>query len=195
MSDRGYAGTSISKIVAESGLPASSTYWHFGSKEKLLAAVIDQAATEFFRSIPQLDEFDGSPRERFRARLKQRTKTTSFLRLLFIIALERGDAKGEIMATIRRVRNEVKDSYRRDFAEIYGTPGDPEALQFVDDVAAFSLAALDGLFLAGQIEPGKVDRGRTLTMIADAFLALSDAFVASRNGRPVPATAKLRVRR
>jgi len=36
--EQGYQGTSIAKVSARSGLPASSVYWHFADKADLLAA-------------------------------------------------------------------------------------------------------------------------------------------------------------
>src|SRR6266496_2327682 len=43
VAERGYTAASISLISKASGLPASSIYWHFGSKEGLLAAVVERA--------------------------------------------------------------------------------------------------------------------------------------------------------
>jgi len=37
MSETGYDGTSVAKIAQKSGLPASSIYWHFGSKAVLFS--------------------------------------------------------------------------------------------------------------------------------------------------------------
>lgn len=44
MATRGYDGTSISALAKSSGLPASSIYWHFGSKEGVLKAVMERGA-------------------------------------------------------------------------------------------------------------------------------------------------------
>src|SRR5687767_10421400 len=52
MATRGYAATSISDIRSACGLPASSIYWHFGSKEGVLAAVMERGADRFFAAIP-----------------------------------------------------------------------------------------------------------------------------------------------
>ena len=46
-SARGFAGTSISAIRAASGVLPSSIYWEFGSKEGLLAAVLEDAAEQW----------------------------------------------------------------------------------------------------------------------------------------------------
>lgn len=52
MATRGYAATAISDIRKACGLPASSIYWHFGSKEGVLAAVMARGAERFFSSHP-----------------------------------------------------------------------------------------------------------------------------------------------
>src|SRR5271165_791242 len=51
MARQGYDGASISAICSECGLPASSIYWHFGSKEGVLAAVMERGATRYFATI------------------------------------------------------------------------------------------------------------------------------------------------
>ncbi|GAA5023139.1 TetR/AcrR family transcriptional regulator [Streptomyces siamensis] len=40
MSQHGYAATSISMISTACGLPTSSIYWHFGSKEGIYVAML-----------------------------------------------------------------------------------------------------------------------------------------------------------
>lgn len=53
MSTQGYAATAITHIRRETGLPASSIYWHFGSKEGVLAAVMERGAQRYFAQIPR----------------------------------------------------------------------------------------------------------------------------------------------
>jgi AcrR family transcriptional regulator len=51
MAERGFAGTSISEVSKRSGLPASSIYWHFTSKEGLLGAVVEEGAQGWFDEL------------------------------------------------------------------------------------------------------------------------------------------------
>ena len=193
MSERGYAGTSISMITRLSGLPASSTYWHFGSKEQLLSEVLENAASQFLHRLPRLEDVEGSPRERLHQIVRIAFAGTDsegpdFLRLLFMIALERGEGRGEVLETIRRVRRQVLRAWHHLFEEIYGEIGDEETERLVERLAAFGLAASDGSFLASQIEPDH--DGEVLgEMTATAFLAMADAHFASRQR---PAAAALR---
>jgi AcrR family transcriptional regulator len=187
MSERGYAGTSISMVTKLSGLPASSTYWHFGSKEKLLSEVLEYAASSFMHSLPRLEDVQGTPRERLHtivreAFVRTRGDDPDFLRLLFMIALERGEGRGEVMETIRRVRGQVARGWKRAFTEIYGEPADAEVEALIGRLAAFALAASDGSFLASQIEDSH-DTEAIGDMTATAFLALADEFFAGRKGK------------
>ncbi|QGN48702.1 TetR/AcrR family transcriptional regulator [Micromonospora sp. WMMD558] len=52
MAQLGYAGTSISKISAASGSPASSIYWHFGNKDGIYLAVLRRARQHLVNSLP-----------------------------------------------------------------------------------------------------------------------------------------------
>jgi AcrR family transcriptional regulator len=67
MAEAGYSGTSISMICRRSGLPPSSTYWHFGSKEGLLSAVVEDGARRWLEGLPRWGTIEGSPEERLRA--------------------------------------------------------------------------------------------------------------------------------
>src|ERR1051325_8485819 len=49
--ERGYQGTSISRVSERSGLPASSIYWHFKNKDELIAAVIDRSFSRWAEAL------------------------------------------------------------------------------------------------------------------------------------------------
>ena len=53
--DRGYDGTSFKLVSELSGLPASSIYWHFKSKDDLLAAVIDRSFKAWSAALDQAE--------------------------------------------------------------------------------------------------------------------------------------------
>ena len=61
MAEQGFAGTSISMVCRRSGLPPSSTYWHFGSKEGLVRAVLAKARAEELRLLDQVGEPPSRP--------------------------------------------------------------------------------------------------------------------------------------
>ncbi|WP_406263039.1 TetR/AcrR family transcriptional regulator [Streptomyces sp. NBC_00191] len=55
MSLHGYAATSISMISAACNLPASSIYWHFGSKDGIYVAVLTRARITLLAELPPVE--------------------------------------------------------------------------------------------------------------------------------------------
>jgi AcrR family transcriptional regulator len=185
MSERGYAGTSISMITKLSGLPASSTYWHFGSKEQLLSAVIESAATSWLRSLKRWSDMEGTPRERLAEMMRVGATDWSggrpaFLRLIFMIALESNRGHADVLETVRRVRTQVKRTFLRAFREEYGAPDDEATERFGARLAALCLAIADGVFLAGELDEG-VASAELYQMLATAFFAIADDYRAQRS--------------
>jgi AcrR family transcriptional regulator len=180
MTEHGYAATSISMITKMSGLPASSTYWHFGSKEQLLGAVIESAAGTWLHGLKRWKDISGSPRERLSEMMRIGATDWSagrpaFLRLIFLIALETGSANQEVLETLRRVRKQVKRTFRRAFIDEYGEPDGPETEEFVERLASFCLAIADGVFIGGEIDR-KQDPDALYQYLAVAFFAIADDY-------------------
>ena len=87
MATRGYAATSISDIRKACGLPPSSIYWHFGSKEGVLAAVMERGADRFFAAIPTSEGAE----EQLAVLSRLQSQHPDFLRLFYMLSLERSD--------------------------------------------------------------------------------------------------------
>ncbi|MFE3060734.1 TetR/AcrR family transcriptional regulator [Nocardia sp. NPDC059239] len=64
MSVNGYAGTAVSAVCNEAGVAPTSLYWHFGSKEGLLAAVMERGATRWFDALPRWADTAGDAERR-----------------------------------------------------------------------------------------------------------------------------------
>jgi len=178
MSERGYAGTTMSMITKRSGLPPSSTYWHFGSKGELLAAVVEYCAGRWLASLPRWEDLDGQPEERLRALLASGQKGVSepFMRLILMLALE-APQDAEWMGTIRRVRRSAAGGFRKAYNEIIGAPDSAQEQVRRDELARFALATLDGIILAAQVDEG-VDVPRMFALLDQAFLCLSRSIAA-----------------
>ncbi|MEW2625895.1 helix-turn-helix domain-containing protein [Streptomyces sp. NPDC048106] len=156
MSLRGFDGTSIADIARESGLPNSSIYWHFASKQGILAAVMERGATRFFASAspPEVAAEDTPERYLHRALGEAGVALAEhpeFLRL-FVLLLLSGSAPEttEIVERVRiRARGRLHELIWRAFAVV-----DPQRAQEVADATVdFALAGFDGAFLALQANP------------------------------------------
>ena len=80
---QGYAATSIAQISQRSGSNPASIYWAFGSKEGLLAAVMERAADAFFAQLEPPREGDPTVLEAAR---RVRTKAADGLSAAFAVA-------------------------------------------------------------------------------------------------------------
>lgn len=65
-SEEGLEGLTIGRLSSGLGLSKSGLFGHFGSKEELQLAAVDEASTIFVREViePALEEPDGAPRLR-----------------------------------------------------------------------------------------------------------------------------------
>jgi AcrR family transcriptional regulator len=153
MGTRGYAATSISDIRKACGLPASSIYWHFGSKEGVLAAAMERGADRYFAAIPAQADID----QQLAAVIAQQEQHPEFLRLFLLLALERAGDRA-VDEVVRRVRDRAIARFCDAIATLL--PDDIPAVKaqrVVAELAAIATALSDGIFLAGHLEPDATD--------------------------------------
>jgi AcrR family transcriptional regulator len=61
--EQGFEAATLAEVVAEAGIPMSSVYHYFGSKDGVLLAVMERGARRFFADLPRADRRLGRPRE------------------------------------------------------------------------------------------------------------------------------------
>lgn len=167
MATRGYAATSISDIRKACGLPPSSIYWHFGSKEGVLAAVMERGADRFFAAIPTSEDADGQ----LAVLSRLQAQHPDFLRLFYMLSLERGNDP-TVAAVIRRVRDTAIGRFRDAIAQLL--PADAprsKADHVVAELTAVAVALSDGVFFADHLEPD-TDVERMYLRLSQAIAAL-----------------------
>ena len=149
MGTRGYAATSISDIRKACGLPASSIYWHFGSKDGVLAAVMERGAQRYFASIPA----EAAVERQLDAVVSQQSRHPDFLRLFLLLSLERSDDPA-VAEVVRRVRDTAITRFRDAIAQLLPADvGEQTAQRVLAELAAMAVALSDGIFLAVHLEP------------------------------------------
>jgi AcrR family transcriptional regulator len=176
MAAHGYEAATVSRLVDESGIPLSSVYHYFGSKDGVLLAVMERGAERFFASLPAVDRRSGRPADHLR--LVVRTVTAAlaehpdFLRLLVVLAAQppKGDER-EIHAVINRIRRVALDGLAGQIAIAFGAEPSDEV---VVRLARFTLAAFDGAFVAWQAEPSITLDG-VLEHLPSALIAMRRA--------------------
>ncbi len=183
--ERGYDGTSVALVSERSGLPASSIYWHFASKDRLIAAVIERS---FHRWLERMHAWvppreDASREELFEAGIRRTaaalTDAPAFLRLGLMLALERRPHE----ATARRMFLQVRERAYKGMVASYEAffAGALDAAD-VRTLATLTMAAADGLFIAYEVDPAGVDLDDAFQVLAEALLAAAKA-LGSRSDR------------
>jgi len=168
MATRGYAATSISDIRKACGLPPSSIYWHFGSKEGVLAAVMERGADRFFAAIPTA----GDPDTQLAALSTLQSQHPDFLRLFYMLSLERNNDPA-VAAVIRRVRDTAIRRFRDSITQLLPADAPPaKAKRVISELTAVAVALSDGLFFAEHLEPDGTDVELMYRRLSQALTAL-----------------------
>lgn len=174
ISAQGFAATSISQIVRSCGLPASSIYWHFSSKEELLGSVVERGAREWLGSRPTWARYDGD----FEAFVEEIGKGVderpAFLRLWMLLALEGHQAASPpAQRTVRLVWHNVREGLERVLLDHYRLDARPGGPQRAARLARFMLACIDGAFVDGHIDPEGTDTAAVFADMVDALDSLA----------------------
>jgi AcrR family transcriptional regulator len=173
MADKGYGAATVSALVAEAGVPASSVYHYFDSKEGVLLAVMERGAERFFDALPTLDRRQGSQAEHLGA-LVETVSTTlernpDFLRILVVMATQPVNAdEGQVHRVVNRVRELALERLRDQMRLVFDLDPDGEE---ADRLARFALAVFDGAFVANQSNP-KVSLEDLLRHLPAALIAV-----------------------
>ena len=174
MATEGFEAATIARVVEEAGVPLSSVYHYYGSKDGLLLAVMQRGVEQFFADVPDYDQRSGTAVEHLRlvilGAIDALERHPNFLRLVIAFAVQPPQAgDGEISDVVSHVRELALKRLRRQIAIACD---DNARSRVVDRVARLALAAIDGAFVAAS-----ADRSITLAQILEP---LPDALVAAR---------------
>jgi AcrR family transcriptional regulator len=173
MAANGYGAATVAALVDESGVPASSIYHYFGSKEGVLLAVMERGAERFFEALPIPDRRLGSRAEHLAAVVEAVAgaleRSPNFLRILVVMAAQPiGAGEGEVHRVVNRVREMALERLRDQMRVVFAL--DPASAQ-ADQLARFALAAFDGAFVAAQANPA-LSLGHLLEPLPAALIAV-----------------------
>lgn len=168
-SQRGYAGVGVDELAARSGIAKTAIYHYFGSKDGLLAAVLERTAAAWIDGIRQSSSEATYPFERLdRALAGMRTmleEKSWVLKLVQILALEVADQKPEIRATLQSLFRRATDAIVEGMHEAMGAPV-PNA----ERIGKVVLALLDGIAMGQHVDPENIS-------LDDAFAELRRVWV------------------
>lgn len=152
MAEHGYEAATVAALVEEAGVPPSSIYHYFGSKEGVLLAVMERGAERFFEALPVPERRLGSQVAHLRALVEavctSLERNPDFLRILVVIATQPVSAEGdEVHRVVDRVREMALSRLREQMEIVFGVDAGGGA---PDQLARFALVAFDGAFVASQ---------------------------------------------
>lgn len=171
----GYDGTTVAKVVERTGLPASSIYWHFGNKEKLLAATLEHSYRQWRPTAPTWvrREEPADLRERIEQRFQRAAlslvETPQFWQLGLLLTLQKRVKEPEARARYLEVRRDTEDTMAAWWTEVLlpGAFADEEArLAAAQRVARTHMVLMDGLFVQVRSSSAKDVRRLTSLMAA-----------------------------
>jgi AcrR family transcriptional regulator len=178
--ERGYDGTSVALVTKRSGLPASSVYWHFGSKDELLAEVIEHSYREWLPTVPRWAPPEpGADRgEHLRKALWEAGKSFAehpqFMQLGLMLMLERRAVEPAARARFLQIREEMLAV----MSEWWAAALPPHLLERRPELprllAQLNMAASDGLYAMTTGAPDSMDLMALQELLSHALDAVAD---------------------
>lgn len=172
----GYQGTSISKVVERSGLPASSVYWHFADKDALFAAMIHHSFEQWAANLPKWTPptKDVSRRDELAARIRSAIASIAgnpeFWRLGLILSLQRQPGELQARELFKKIRRRVVANMADFWRQVLPTSYRRRAPDLPELLARVTMATADGLFVSAQIDSDH-DYNRFADLLADMLEA------------------------
>jgi AcrR family transcriptional regulator len=154
MAEHGYEAATVAALKDEAGIPMSSIYHYFGSKDGVLLAVMERGSKRLFAELPVLTTTaPRRPVEHLRATVEAFAgafdRNADLLRLLVAMAAQ-PPRTGEVLAVMNGIRKQARRRLRDEIRIAFGPHTDDAT---ADRLAHFAHAAIDGAFVSQQIEP------------------------------------------
>jgi len=171
IAEKGYDGMAISDLCAQTGLPPSSIYYHFGNKLGILAALLERTFEELHALFPNPSSFDDlAPLERleawFTAACRSFDERPDYLRLLLVISVSPHKDSPAVREAVRRIRDYAHTSWVGALTPIFAPNGGEDGEALVEQLAVLGRALTDGLSATKSLD------GLTYSSQVAPFIAL-----------------------
>jgi AcrR family transcriptional regulator len=153
MAEHGYEAATVAALKEEAGIPMSSIYHYFGSKDGVLRAVMERGSERLLADLTAPTTRPRRTVERLRATVETFAeafdRNSDFLRLLVAMAAQ-PPRTSEVLTVMNWIREKARVLLRDEIRLAFG-PDTDEVI--ADRLAHFAHAAIDGAFVSQQIEP------------------------------------------
>jgi AcrR family transcriptional regulator len=151
--DRGYDGTTVALVQEATGLPASSIYWHFGSKDQLLAATLEHSYRSWRATAPtwvsasEPEELTDRIERRFQRAAQALTTSPHFWSLGLLLTLQQRVKEPAARKLYAEVRQDTETAIRDWWATVLSPAACEADPELTTRLARFHMMLMDGLFL------------------------------------------------
>lgn len=159
MAERGYAGTSVGDVCREAGVAKTALYWHFESKEGLMAAVVESVGNSWIEEIRKSVYLEGDPLQRldrliadWRRILKDQPQ---LLRLQLLALLEANAATERNREVLHNIWKRAEEAIVQGLEDTVPVPT-PD----LDLVAHTMLVMMQGVMVSQLLDPAHADADR-----------------------------------
>ncbi|MGH8961310.1 MAG: TetR/AcrR family transcriptional regulator [Jatrophihabitantaceae bacterium] len=199
-SERGYDGTTLALVTKRAGLPASSVYWQFKSKDELLAEAIEHNYREWrsgranWLEVPTGSDLDEQVELAMRHLAAGLIDQPQFQRLGLMLALERRPVEATARARFRQVRHETIMTLTGWWHQALPQAAIARNPQAPHELAQLMISLSDGLFVAAQTDDN-LDTDRVIELLIIAMRAIVRSYLTDGTAGPAGKRAGTPVRR
>jgi len=159
MAERGYAATSVGDVCKRAGVAKTALYWHFESKQGLLAAVIEEIGNSWIEEIQKSVYLEGEPLQRLDRLIADWRRILDeqphLLRLQLLAVLE-GEAATEFnRLSLQKVWKRAEQAIVQGLEDTI-----PVVLPDLDLVAYTMLTLMQGVMMSKLLDPTRSDTER-----------------------------------
>ncbi len=169
---RGYRDTSVQAIGEMAGISRGSIFWHFGSKEGLLWAVVERAFTRWESEtlVPDIGDAVGLEAVRRGVRSHHRflTEDAEALRLFYVLMFEALGPRPELAARFADLHRHLRRLLREPIAAGIAS-GEMRSGLAPETVITIIAAALGGIVYQHLLDPRGFDLEATYAQLVEVL--------------------------
>ena len=184
----------ISEVVRAARVPASSIYWHFGSKEGLVAAVAAAAVDRWLALLPEPQALPATGEDRVVAGIAGITRALALdpraVPLVIKVGVELGEGKHSALEVVRRARAAVIEYGVRVFGPAFQSLSEREARSAAERMSALLMATADGIAVNAAIHGRSTAVLSEYESLGELALLLYGAEAARRVARRQPSAKR-----
>jgi AcrR family transcriptional regulator len=177
--ERGYRGTTISRVCTRAGVPVSSVYWYFADKEELFASVVQHSWDEWYAAQPQWNpprpgETWGDALARILvAASRSLMGSPSFMRIGFMLTLEQQSTEVAARQQFLEVRAAIEQRIAAWFRDNLPQESVDRDAGLPMMLTRTMIAFTDGFFLASQIDATEASAPGFVALVVDVLEAMT----------------------